>query len=181
MRRLLVALVVGLVSSACQAGPSGPPDSTTMSPGVAETSVASASPTGPAGTLVTSEFQAEILADGVVTESELVAALNATVACMRNLGVDAAVSEGNRGIEYRTTTDEELEAATRASDQCGEEYSWDVERLYALGNPDGVAPDAYYDCLIEAGLLDSSGRGDPETVQRAAAGDMQTALGCLDG
>lgn len=133
-----------------------------------------------------SDYQVDIIKDGIVTEAEYVQAVNDHSLCIQQDGHDAdepiwdddglRYSFGMSYQGYENQPEKELEAALDSQqesyDRCQMEYSSFVERYWLYSQkPTGAAWDTQYqkyeECLIEQGVYGiSSTMTDSEVVEK---------------
>jgi hypothetical protein len=127
----------------------------------------------------TTDFQREIIGDGVVTAPEFERALLARRECVADAGAEPGDiytgSNGELTFDYDITAEDEEEALTiqQSADECLPEYFTDVgavwayQRLLSPAERDAMRPDALA-CLESAGLT-----GLPDD---ASVADMSLAI-----
>lgn len=106
-----------------------------------------------------SDFVRNVLADGVVSDSEFSELQNRLLTCWRDHGYKQGrvEADGKLSVEDRTDISEEEEA--KIFSQCSEQAGVpEIEGLYwsMRNNPDNLDwPSAERDCLVRAGLLEA--------------------------
>lgn len=144
-----------------------------------------ASPSAPATmvstrTVPTADLQDQILADGVVTDTELTSAENATLACVKAGGFDAYYGgpDGHNLVtsapEGKTGQLEDVVAACEASN-----YT-QVAIRYASGHlPADFDIEAIWTCMRDAGLATASDTDPTVAFQRAVSLNRSAAEACI--
>lgn len=110
----------------------------------------------------TSDFQREVLADGVITKAEFDEAVQRYVKCMADKGVDATPYDMGGGYYGYAVSSDSNDQFQRFSDACHEGTTALIEDLYIqmLTNPSGGnIDDAIAACLIRKGLVDATFTG----------------------
>lgn len=130
-----------------------------------------------------SGLQEEILSDGVVTEEEMFAAMQATVACIERQGFTASLSEMSPGMWSVTTSardSAEMSRANEATDACMAEYSDAVQLRYSVGRlPPETDVGVIWECLLDRGVLDGSEPDPTIAFQMAEAVDASVTWECI--
>lgn len=107
---------------------------------------------------VTSDFQTEVLSDGVISQQEYTEALDRWVTCMEDVGLTAGlVAEGDGTFSYSiASADGNID---RQNDSCRETTVDGIEPIYTgmlLEPANRTGPEILRDCLVAAGKLDGS-------------------------
>ena len=139
----LACAVATLVTSACSSEPSVPEGPWAESIRAAQ------------GRL-TSDFQKEAFADGVISREEYIEALDRWVSCMYDAGYTVALEPQDGYFIYSMNAAQGLDATDLA---CRVGTADEIEPIYVgmLQDPlNRTGPEATRDCLIAGGLLDPS-------------------------
>lgn len=130
-----------------------------------------------------SSLQEEILADGVVTEEEMFAAMQATVECVQRHGFHASLvgqGPGEWATNVSAADSAEMAQASDMLDLCTAAYSERAQWRYMVGHlsPD-ANPDVVWDCLLERGVLDGSVSDYTIAFQLAEASNPDVTWECI--
>ncbi len=140
-----------------------------------------ASPTAlPTTTASTDSLQDQILADGVVTEAELVAAQDATVACITAGGFEAYYtgSDGHQLVYGAPAS--KADAVSALADSCEAANSTRVSLRYASGHlPSDFDLAAIWTCMRAAGLVAPTDSDPVIAFQQAVSIDERAAEACI--
>lgn len=107
---------------------------------------------------VASDFQKEVLSDGVISQEEYTEALDRWVTCMEDVGLTAGLlPEGDGTFSYSiASADGNID---RQNDTCRERTVDGIDSIYTgmLQDPaNRTGPELLRDCLVAAGELDGS-------------------------
>lgn len=110
----------------------------------------------------TSDFQREVLADGIITKAEFDEAVQRYVTCMADKGVEVKPYDMGGGYYGYAVGSDSNDQFQRFSDACHEGATALIEDLYIqmLTNPSGGnIEDAVAECLVRKGLVDATFTG----------------------
>jgi hypothetical protein len=125
-------------------------------------------------------FQAEILADGDVTDAELERALQAAVQCQRNHGLDAALESFDHAtgeiVRTASISGKNQEGLQQVTEECDEEYLNAVGARYGELHAQTeeqlqAQQDAYLACLLARGF-DVKGLSDEAIDAKVPPADV---------
>lgn len=105
---------------------------------------------------LTSDFQKEAFADGVISREEYIEALDRWVSCMDDAGYTVALEPQDGYFTYSMNAAQGLDAADLA---CRVGTTYEIEPIYVgmLQDPlKRTSPEVIRDCLIAGGMLDPS-------------------------
>ena len=131
-------------------------------------------------TVLADALQDQILADGVVTDTELTAAQNATVACIEAGGFNAYYG-GPDGHQLVSSAPEAKTDQLNAVVATCQASNWSRAAIrYAYGHlPSDVDVEAVWTCMRDEGLVAASGTDPATAFQQAVSINESAADACI--